>query len=189
MTDTAVLAASILLGIGIAADAFLAALSNGLKATGFVWARVLGAAVVFAVFHAAAAGLGTVGVRVAAARLGASGEYLGAVAAAVFVALGIKSVYEGLYNYTPAACGRVGIGALFMQSLATSADALTAGFVLADFDAGATAVSLAVIAAVTYAAYVGGFAIGKKFGARAGGGAAVAGGVIFIFMGILRIIQ
>lgn len=187
MTDTAVFAASILLGVGIAADAFLAALSNGLKATGFVWARVLGAAVVFAVFHAIAAGIGAACVRGAAA-LDMSDDYLCAVAAAVFVALGIKSIYEGLYGDAPSGGGRVGAGALLAQSAATSADALTAGFVLAEFDAGATAISLAVIAVVTYAAYVGGFAIGKKFGARSGRGAAVAGGIIFIFMGMSRLL-
>ena len=71
MTDTAVFLASILLGVGIAADAFLAALSNGLKALRLVWARVLGAAVIFAVFHAAAAGIGTACVRAATARLDA----------------------------------------------------------------------------------------------------------------------
>ena len=187
MTDTAVFLASILLGVGIAADAFLAALSNGLKALRLVWARVLGAAVIFAVFHAAAAGIGTVCVRAATARLDASGAYLGAVAAAVFVALGIKSVYEGLYGAPAAETVRSGAGALLAQSLATS-DALTAGFVLSEWSVGAIVVGLAVIAVITYAAYVGGYVMGKRFGASAGGGAAVAGGVIFIFMGIMRIV-
>ncbi len=188
MTDAAVFLASILLGVGIAADAFLAALSNGLKALRLVWARVLGAAVIFAVFHAAAAGIGTVCVRAATARLDASGAYLGAVAAAVFVALGIKSMYEGLYDAPAAETGRSGAGALLAQSLATSADALTAGFVLSEWSVGAIVVGLAVIAVITYAAYVGGYVMGKRFGASAGGGAAVAGGVIFIFMGIMRIV-
>ena len=145
MTDTAVFLASILLGVGIAADAFLAALSNGLKALRLVWARVLGAAVIFA-------------------------------------------VYEGLYGAPTAEAGRSGAGALLAQSLATSADALTAGFVLSEWSVGAIVVGLAVIAVITYAAYVGGYVMGKRFGASAGGGAAVAGGVIFIFMGIMRIV-
>ena len=181
----------ILLGVGIAADAFLAALSNGLKAERGVrsalW-KILIAAAVFAAFHTVAAAIGTVCVRAAVGNFDALGEYTGAVAAAVFCALGIKSVYEGLYqNGAQSEHGANGIGAIMIQSAATSVDALSAGFVMVTFDAGMIAVCLALIAAITYAAYVAGFGIGRRFGMSSGRGAAIVGGVIFIAMGIAAI--
>ena len=78
----------------------------------------------------------------------------------------------------------VGIGALLVQGVATSIDALSVGFTIADYGLGMAIVCALLIAAVTFVICMAGILIGRKFGTKLAGKASVFGGVILILIGI-----
>jgi putative Mn2+ efflux pump MntP len=78
----------------------------------------------------------------------------------------------------------VGLGALVVQGIATSIDALSVGFTIAEYDFPMALVSALIIAAVTFVICLGGLAIGKKFGTSLSNKAAILGGCILIAIGI-----
>ena len=78
----------------------------------------------------------------------------------------------------------VGIAALFVQGIATSIDALSVGFTIADYNGIMALVAAAIIAAVTFVICMAGIATGKKFGTKLSNKAQIFGGVILIVIGI-----
>jgi len=98
-------------------------------------------------------------------------------------------LYEGLH---PCAEGdtecilnrRIKIGALLIQGVATSIDALSVGFTIADYSFLQAIWSVLIIAAVTFVICFGGIFLGKKFGIKLSGKASILGGVILILIGI-----
>ena len=79
---------------------------------------------------------------------------------------------------------RVGKRALLMQGIATSIDALSVGFTIADYGFLMAFVSSVIIAIVTFFICFGGLEIGKKVGTKLSNKAAILGGAILIFIGI-----
>ena len=73
---------------------------------------------------------------------------------------------------------------LIVQGIATSIDALSVGFTIAEYNLLMAVVAALLIAVVTFFICFGGIAIGKKFGTILAGKAGVLGGVILIFIGI-----
>ena len=78
----------------------------------------------------------------------------------------------------------VGFTALLVQGVATSIDALSVGFTIAEYGWLMALVCALIIAAVTFAICMGGLVIGRKFGTRLAGKASILGGVILILIGI-----
>ena len=78
----------------------------------------------------------------------------------------------------------VGFGALIVQGIATSIDALSVGFTISEHNLLQAFVACAVIAVLTYAICTAGLVIGKKFGTKLAGKASILGGAILIFIGI-----
>ena len=77
----------------------------------------------------------------------------------------------------------VGFAALMIQGVATSIDALSVGFTIADLNFPLALLESAIIAAVTFGICLAGVYIGKKFGMKFAGRATVFGGVILIAIG------
>ena len=76
------------------------------------------------------------------------------------------------------------IGALLVQGVATSIDALSVGFTIAEYGWVMALAACLLIAVVTFFICMAGLAIGKKFGTKLSGKAQVLGGVILIAIGI-----
>ena len=76
------------------------------------------------------------------------------------------------------------IWTLIVQGVATSIDALSVGFTIADYGVIMAVVCALIIAAVTFVICMVGLKIGKKVGTKLAGKANVFGGVILIFIGI-----
>lgn len=81
-------------------------------------------------------------------------------------------------------CTEVGLVALLVQGIATSIDALSVGFTIADYDLRAAIIAALMIAVVTFVICFGGLYIGKKVGTKLAGKAGILGGVILILIGI-----
>ena len=78
----------------------------------------------------------------------------------------------------------VGFKALIVQGIATSIDALSVGFTIADYGFIMALVCSSIIAVVTFFICVGGLQIGKTVGTKLSNKAAILGGVILIFIGV-----
>lgn len=85
---------------------------------------------------------------------------------------------------TGAAASALTLGAVVMQGVATSIDALSVGFTIAEYGLAMALVCAALIAAVTFVLCYAGIGIGKKFGTKLAGKASVLGGVILIAIGL-----
>jgi putative Mn2+ efflux pump MntP len=78
----------------------------------------------------------------------------------------------------------VGLRALLVQGVATSIDALSVGFTIAEYDFPKALCCALIVAAVTFAISMAGLVLGKKFGTRLAGKASILGGVILIAIGV-----
>ena len=79
---------------------------------------------------------------------------------------------------------KLGIVSLLVQGVATSIDALSVGFTIADYDIFSALLSAIIIAAVTFVICTAGLIIGKKFGTKLSNKAQLLGGAILIFIGL-----
>lgn len=94
-------------------------------------------------------------------------------------------LFEGIKNRNseePAM--KVTLGQLLVQGVATSIDALSVGFTLAEYDVAHALVAAVIIAAVTLGICIAGLFLGRKFGTKLANKAGIAGGIILILIGI-----
>ena len=176
---------SILLGVGLAMDAFSVSLANGMNEPGMKRSRMCAVAGVYAGFQFAMPMIGWLCVRTVAQAFSAFQRFIPWIALVLLVYIGGKMLYDGLTGQedeeTKAA---LGAGTLLVQGVATSIDALSVGFTIAEYGFAMAFVSAVIIAAVTFAICLGGLAIGKRFGTRLAGKASILGGLILIGIGL-----
>ena len=99
--------------------------------------------------------------------------------------IGGKMLYEGIKSQScPVVPAKLGITALLVQGIATSIDALSVGFTIANYLFPMALVSALIIAAVTFVICMVGLYIGKKAGSCLSGKAGIVGGAILIFIGL-----
>lgn len=84
---------------------------------------------------------------------------------------------------------KFGVKTLIIQSVATSIDALTVGFVYIGKSALETYVTFALIGVITFGICVGGVFIGQKFGDKLKSKAGILGGLILIAIGLKLLIE
>ena len=193
MFDFLFFAESILLGVGLAMDAFSVSLANGLNDTKMSRKKIAGVAGLFAFFQALMPLIGWICVHTIAQTFTAFEKFIPWIALALLGYIGGKMLYEGVGEVK---CRRecpdcecceakkVGFVALLVQGVATSIDALSVGFTIADYDLIQALVCAAVIAAVTFVICVAGVVIGKRFGTALAGKSSIFGGAILIFIGL-----
>lgn len=177
---------SVLLGIGLAMDAFSVAMANGLNEPGMKSKKMLGIAGVFAFFQGLMPLIGWVCVHTVLQYFSAFEKLIPWIALILLVYIGGKMLLDGIKAKGEDEAETVGVGlsALMVQGVATSIDALSVGFTIADYGFVAALVCTIIIAAVTFVICVGGLLIGKKFGTKLSNKAAILGGVILVFIGI-----
>ncbi|MBQ4284806.1 MAG: manganese efflux pump [Lachnospira sp.] len=176
---------SVLLGVGLAMDAFSVSLANGLNEPGMKKGRVCLIAGVFAGFQALMPMLGWICVHTIVQCFRAFETFIPWIALALLGFIGGNMLVEGIKNKDseeekPA----VGFVALLVQGVATSIDALSVGFTIAEYSWIMALVCALIIAAVTMVICVCGVEIGKKFGTKLAGKASILGGIILIAIGI-----
>ena len=94
-------------------------------------------------------------------------------------------LYEGIKSQScPVVPAALGFGALLVQGIATSIDALSVGFTIASYNLLMAVIAAAIIALVTFAICLVGLVIGKKAGSCLSGKAGIVGGAILIFIGL-----
>lgn len=177
---------NILLGIGLAMDAFSVSLANGLNEPCMKMPKICGIAGVFAFFQALMPMLGWICVHTVLQYFKAFEAFIPWIALVLLCFIGGKMLLDGIKNRDGDICEAKGLGiaALAVQGIATSIDALSVGFAIADYDLFSAIVAALVIAAVTFAICLCGVLIGKKAGTRMAGKAGILGGIILIAIGV-----
>ena len=176
---------SVLLGVGLAMDAFSVSLANGLNEPRMSRRRMLGIAGVFAGFQALMPMTGWICVHTIVQYFRAFEKLIPWIALALLGFIGGKMLVEGIHGgEDDSAAPRLGLGALLVQGVATSIDALSVGFTIAEYDWLMALVCSLIIAAVTLCICLGGLVLGRRFGTRLAGRAQILGGAILIFIGL-----
>ena len=176
---------SILLGIGLAMDAFSVSLANGLNEPTMKKGRMGVVAGVFSLFQFAMPMIGWICVSTIAQYFKAFEICIPWIALILLCYIGGKMLIEGIRSKDseeekPA----VGFAALMVQGVATSIDALSVGFTIADYHFAEALLACILIGVVTFFICFAGLAIGKKAGTRLAGKAGIFGGAILIFIGL-----
>ena len=177
---------SVLLGVGLAMDAFSVSMANGLNEPGMKRKKMCGIAGVFAFFQALMPMIGWICIHTVVQYFTAFEKFIPWIALILLLYIGGKMLLDGIKNKEGDAeeAAGVGLSALLVQGVATSIDALSVGFTIADYGFVMALVCALIIAAVTFVICMGGLMIGKKFGTKLSNKAAILGGVILIFIGI-----
>lgn len=176
---------SALLGVGLAMDAFSVSLANGLNEPGMKKRKMCIIAAVFAVFQAAMPMIGWICVHTVVQYFNAFEKYIPWIALILLGYIGGKMLIEGIRNKdADHSKNSVGFKALLVQGVATSIDALSVGFTIADYNWLSALVCAVIIAAATFVICMAGLFIGRKFGTKLAGKASILGGIILIGIGI-----
>ncbi len=177
---------SILLGVGMAMDAFSVSLANGLNEPCMKGQKMLGVAGVFAGFQFAMPMIGWICVSTVAKYFAIFEKLIPWIALGLLLFIGIKMLVEGIRGGEEADCEKkaIGLGALTVQGVATSIDALSVGFTISAYNFVEALLACLLIGIVTYAICYVGLFIGKKAGTRLAGASGILGGAILIFIGL-----
>lgn len=177
---------SILLGVGLAMDAFSVSMANGLNEPCMGKRKMCGIAGVFAFFQALMPMTGWICVHTIVQYFKTFEVLIPWIALALLGFIGGKMLREGIRGGEEDLCSKPGLGftALLVQGVATSIDALSVGFTIAEYGLGEAILASLLIAAVTFVICMGGLFIGRKAGTKLAGKAGILGGAILIFIGL-----
>lgn len=175
---------SIFLGMGLAMDAFSVSLANGLNEQNMKKGKVCGIAGTFAFFQGLMPLIGWICVKVVVDRFAVVEKFIPLTALVLLLFIGIKMIVDGVKNKDEEQRTVLGAGVLIVQGIATSIDALSVGFVMAEYSFRQALIAVVIIMAITFGLCVAGVFIGKKFGTKLAGKATVVGGIILILIGL-----
>ena len=175
---------SILFGVGLAMDAFSVSMANGLNEPKMSRSRMCAIAGTFCAYQIIMPLIGWFCVHAIAEAFESFQKFIPWIALLLLLYIGGSMLIEGIRNKDSAEeKPAVGFGALMVQGIATSIDALSVGFTIAEYSWQAAVVEALIIGVVTFGICMGGLAIGKKFGTKLAGKASILGGVILIAIG------
>ena len=177
---------SVMLGVGLAMDAFSVSLANGLNEPKMKVKRMCLIAGVFAFFQALMPLTGWFCVHNLVKFFAVFEKFIPWIALILLAFIGGKMLLEGIQNREEdSEEGGSGLGfkLLLIQGVATSIDALSVGFTISEYGFIMAFASALIIAAVTFVICMAGIVIGKKFGTKLANKASILGGVILIIIG------
>ena len=209
---------SVGLGVGLAMDACAVSMTNGLNEPQMKFGKATLIAAMFGFFQALMPMIGWLCVSLVVEQFKQFARFVPFVALVLLVIVGGKMLFDGAKssikqnshnNDEGGAEGQINasndentakaastahkltFGMLIVQAIATSIDALSTGFSLADVAGNNPAtdwwralLSCAIIAVVTFGISLGSVYLGKKFGDKLGNKAQIVGGVILIAIGV-----
>lgn len=182
---------SILLGIGLAMDAFSVSIANGLSEPGMKSGKMNLIAGTFGFFQALMPMIGWACVCFLVSFFKAFEKFIPWCALILLLFIGGKMLFESIQELRADEeeeeeddKSALTMGVLLVQGIATAIDALSVGFTIADYGFVMALVCALIIAAVTYAICMAGLKLGKSFGNKLSDKAGILGGCILIFIGV-----
>lgn len=174
---------SLFLGFGLSMDAFSVSLVNGLSDPQMGRSKAAGIAMVFALFQAIMPLTGWVLTHTVVHRFGFFSEVIPLISLGLLMLIGLHMLLEDCSQAEEKACAMT-LGALMLQGVATSLDALSVGFTIAEYGTLAAVLCAGIIAAVTFCICFAGVQLGRLAGCCFSGRARMLGGLTLIAIGI-----
>lgn len=178
---------SVLLGVGLAMDAFSVSIANALSESTMKKSRMCFVAGVYAFFQFSMPMIGWICVHTIVEYFSKFEVLIPWIALALLLWIGGKMIWEAVHGEEDEAAevaAKLTFSTLMIQGVATSIDALSVGFTIADYGLLMALVASLLIACVTFAICMTGLLIGKKAGDKLGAKATLAGGLILVGIGI-----
>lgn len=179
----------LLLGIGLAMDAFAVSISNGMCYAGMSKKQSFVNSLCFGVFQGLMPVLGFYAGRLFAGFMQAVDHWIALV---LLGFIGGKMLVDGIKELRePAGCPAdrtFGVKTMLLQAVATSIDALAVGISLAALSVNIVAAALC-IAVITFICCMFGSVLGRRFGSLLGDWAQILGGVILVGIGLKVFIE
>jgi putative Mn2+ efflux pump MntP len=176
---------SALLGVGLAMDAFSVSLANGLNEPKMRRRRMCGIAGIFAGFQALMPFIGWVCVHTILQYFKIFEKCIPWIALILLCYIGGNMLKDGIQNNEEEVeTAELGFKALMIQGIATSIDALSVGFTIAEYGLLMAVVAALIIGVITFFICYVGLGLGKKFGTMFANKATIVGGLILILIGL-----
>ena len=176
---------SALLGVGLAMDAFSVSLANGLNEPGMRRKKICIIAGTFAFFQALMPMIGWVCVHTIVQYFRSFEQWIPWIALILLLFIGGKMLIEGIrHKDGDEEKPKVGPGALLIQGIATSIDALSVGFTIAEYTWAFALAEAVIIGIVTFGICMAGVRLGGTIGKKLAGKATIFGGIILILIGL-----
>ncbi len=182
---------SLLLGVGLTMDAFSVSIANGILESNMKKGRMVMIAGVYAIFQMMMPLIGFVLVTTVAHIFTSFSILIPWIALILLLFIGGKMVFEGIKDRKKGKTeeqksepSKLTFGALMVQGIATSIDALSVGFTISEYSLLQAFASSLIIGIVTLVICLIGLIFGKKIGNKFSSIAAIIGGAILIFIGI-----
>lgn len=186
---------SILLGVGLTMDAFSVSIANGLKEPNMKKGKMFLIALTYALFQIAMPLIGWVCVHTIVTKFEKFEYAIPWIALVLLLYIGLKMVIENILSNRKkdelteeekkaVEIKKLTFGALMIQGVATSIDALSVGFTIADYKFIMALISCLIIGTVTLGFCLFGLFFGKKLGGKFSKRAELIGGIILIAIGI-----
>ena len=178
---------SILMGAGLAMDAGAVSMANGLNYPNLKIYKIFLISIVFASFQSI---MPLIGFFVGSIAFQNIEWLIPWIALILLVCIGGKMLLgqrdkESKQEHI----SQLTLFTIIFQSLATSIDALSVGFTIADYEVHEALICASIIAITTFLICLVGFFIGKRFGTKLEGCAEKLGGIILIIIGIVIFIK
>ena len=178
----------VLLGVGLAMDAFSVSIANCLANPRMNRAEMSGMAFSYGFFQFLMPMAGWFCVHTIISIFEKFQPFIPWIAFILLLYIGGKMVLEGIRGEVEEG-KKLTFGILMLQSVATSIDALSVGFTIAEYQTAMALVASLIIAVVTFGICMGGAFIGKKAGSHLSGKASILGGTILIVIGLEILIK
>ena len=183
---------SLLLGAGLAMDAFSVSIANALSESAMKKSRMCFIAGIYAFFQFAMPMIGWICVHTIVEYFSKFEAFIPWIALALLLWIGGKMIWEAAHGEDDSdvvvkekkLVSRLTFATLLIQGVATSIDALSVGFTIADYGLLMALAASLIIAGVTFAICMTGLLIGKKAGDKLGAKATLIGGLILVGIGI-----
>lgn len=177
---------SILLGAGLAMDAFSVSLVNGLNEPQMKNSKEIAIAGTYALFQFAMPITGWICVHTIATLFTSFQKFIPWIALILLLYIGGKMIFESFSKKQEdeQISKSLTFKVLLVQGLATSIDALSVGFTIAEFTWIFALVESLIIAITTFIICFIGLKIGKKAGTKLSEKAELIGGIILVAIGI-----
>ncbi len=177
---------SILLGVGLAMDAFSVSMANGLNEPRMKRRKIVAIAATFGGFQFLMPMIGWVCVHTVVEYFTMFQVLIPWIALGLLGWIGGKMVWEGFHgdDSEEGDVKKLTARVLLLQGVATSIDALSVGFAIAEYQLFAALVCAAIILVETFLISIVGVHLGRIFGTKLAGKASILGGVILIGIGL-----
>ncbi len=177
------------MGIGLSMDAFSVSIADGLNEIKMSLKKMLLIAFSFAFFQAFMPFVGWICVHHFAKQFTMFDNFIPWISLILLGFIGGKMIIEGVRGNEENEVKQLTPKVLFIQSIATSLDALSVGFTIADYNITLALFACLIISAVTFVICLFGVKLGKKVGGKLTDKAMIFGGVILVFIGIEILIR